>query len=511
MSSIQAVLPWMLAVVLGCCSGDGRADSSASVKFSRLAVELFDLNRADGIEPGIALSEVERSGFLFQYPFPDPSGPALREDQLEGNGSATLSDSNGSASITLQDASMDGAAVVIGGGAYTALLTDRFTFTLTPYTRVVFSSLAESALSAVTAQSALAVVTLGGQLTSMAPFVSFESSNVRLDPGSSAVPISVETSSGDFAVAGDIALHGYAYAGGVMPIPEPGAWAMLLAGLAVLAATRGRRLRAPGRLKRSALTAALAAVAAASGIAQASSGSASIHDFTFELIDLDETDGITPSLMFTSDIVNGAVFANMNTVLGNPWDETRSLTHYGADSIDKPQGAALVELSPGSARAAAHAGRGAFSAAGSSGYAFTLTPHTHVRFSAIAQLDVAHYNPTSPPDLGEAEAGLLGEIFSFPGQRTQFDSFLVSSTPGSSSRTLAVHAYSGDVLATGYIRADARAFAIGVSPIPEPAPWAMLLAGLSLSALSGQWGAIRACSRRPGQARLFLRALRHHR
>lgn len=481
MYSTQTVLSWMLAVLLACCSNDGLAnnDPSASVKFGSLAVELFDLNRADGIDPRIALTEVERSGSVFQYAFPDPGGsPPLREDHLAGSGSAALSDANGSASILL-DAAMEGAAMVSGGGAYTALLTDGFTFTLTPYTRVVFSSLVGSALTAVTPQSALATVTLGGELTGMpAPFVSFESTIVRLDPGSSAVPLSVETASGEAAVSGDVALRAYAYAGGAMPIPEPGPAAMLLAGLALLAALPGRRLR---RLKRSALTWALAAAAAAaSGIAQASSGSASIHDFAFELIDLDLTDGITPALMFTSDIVNGTVSANMNTVLGNPWDEQRSLARYGTESIDKPQGHALVELSAGGVRADARAWRGAFAADGSSGYAFTLTPHTHVRFSAIAQLDVAHDNTTSPPDLAEAEAGLVGELFNFPGQRTVFDNYLVSNSPASSSRAVGVHAYTGDFAGTGYIRADARAFAIGVSPIPEPAQWMMLLAGLAI-------------------------------
>lgn len=202
-----------------------------------------------------------------------------------------------------------------------------------------------------------------------------------------------------------------------------------------------------------------------------------------------------PSLMVTSAIVNGTVSANLNTVLGNPWDEQRSLAGFGTESIAKPQGDALLELSAGGASAQARAWRGAFAADGHSGFEFTLTPHTHVVFSEIADLDVAN-NPATPPDSSEAEAGLIGEIVNFPGQRTQFDSVVRASTPGSSSRSIAVHAYTGDFAGTGFIRSDARAFAIGVSPIPEPPPWALLLAGLALGGSVKRVGdrfAVRRC------------------
>ena len=67
------------------------------------------------------------------------------------------------------------------------------------------------------------------------------------------------------------------------------------------------------------------------------------------------------------------------------------------DRIDKVPGHGLVELSPGAARAEAVAWRGAFSPEGSSGYGFTLTPNTRVRFSADAQIDVSHDITNTPP------------------------------------------------------------------------------------------------------------------
>jgi hypothetical protein len=82
--------------------------------------------------------------------------------------------------------------------------------------------------------------------------------------------------------------------------------------------------------------------------------------------------------------------------------------------------------------------------------------------------------------MSDAAAGLFGEIFNFPGQRTQLNSYISSSTPGRYTMPLAVHAFTGDLAGSGDIRVTARTFAIGVSPIPEPRAWAMLAAGLAL-------------------------------
>jgi hypothetical protein len=110
---------------------------------------------------------------------------------------------------------------------------------------------------------------------------------------------------------------------------------------------------------------------------------------------------------------------------------------------------------------------------------FTLTPNTRVRFSANAQIDVSHDFINTPPDRSEAAAGLTGEIASFPGRRTHFDSFLEAGSPTNGTLPLAVDAFTGEFAGTGNVRAQARALAIGVAPIPEPAPWATLVAGLT--------------------------------
>lgn len=500
MLPIKCILAWSAAVLFGLVSNNVRADSSAFVAFGGLEVTLFDLDPSDGIDPLVTLDLVERSGSAFQYPFPDASWPPLREERVTGSGSAALSDANGSSSLVLLDASMEGTAVSTGGGAYTALLTDSFTFTLTPYTRIVFSALTDAAVSAERIQSALAVITLAGQSGSLpGEFASFEASNVRFESGTSAVPIAVETSSAAGAVSGNISLRAYAYAGGVSPVPWPGQYAMLMAGLLVLAAARLRwrhriagwrqhGARKPGALaarrvvRVAALCTAAAGSAMVSGMAQASSGSASIYDFAYELYDLAPADGVTPSLVFTSSVANGTVQANMNTMLGHPWDETRTLSSYGTEAIVKQQGRALVELSADAVHASALAWRGAFSASGVSDFEFTLTPMTRVVFSAMAELLVAH-DPANRPDASEASAGLSGELLNFPGQRTQFSSFVMMNTPGESARPLAVHALTGSLAGSGTIRVSAGTFAVGVSPIPEPASWSMLLAGIVFGSL----------------------------
>lgn len=501
MSSLKFLISCTAASLFALAGGAARADSSAFVTFSALEVTLFDLAPGDGIDPALTLDQVERTGSAFQYRFPDASGPAQREDRATGTGSAALADENGLATVVLRQDSMEGEAVSTGTGAYTALLADSFVFTLAPYTRAVFSALTESAVTAERIQSALAVVTLAGQAGSYpGEFASFETANVRFDSGSSAVPIAVETASAATSLSGTIALRGYAYAAGVSPVPEPGAVPMLLAGCALMAGAMlaRRRRRAvgqsegalrqpcPGAIRRLARIAGGLALAiggaALPAAAHASSGSASIFDFSYELFDLAPADGVAPSLVFTSETINGTVNANRVTFLGNPWDESRTLSAFGSETIVKEPGSAALEITPESATVGARAWRGAFAASGNSAYGFTLTPMTRVVFSAIAEVLVAH-DPNNRPDASEASAGLTGEIANFPGQRSQFSSYVSLSAPGETVRSLAVHAFSGDLAASGTITVFANAFAVGVSPIPEPAPWSMLLPGLALSAM----------------------------
>lgn len=492
MPSIRSCLTCAFAILCALIANNARAESSALVTFSALEVALFDLAPGDGIEPGLALVQLERSGSVFQYRFPDAGWPPLREDRVSGLGSAALADANGLATVVLQDDAMEGQAIATGGGAYTTLLTDSFSFTLTPYTRAVFSALTGSDVHAGTLQSALAVVSLAGQIGSLpGEFTSFETTNVSFDSGSATVPIAVETATAEMPLSGDIALRGYAYAAGVSPIPEPGPAGMLLAGCMMLAVAcarrRCRRASSPARsgcLPRLVLAAAACTFAVGSAAwpaaAHASSGSASIYDFAYELVDLAPTDGIAPSLIFTSEAVGGSVNANEDIFLGNPWDATRNLDDYGAEAIAWQPGGALVEISAESVDASALAWRGAYAASGQVAYDFTLTPMTRVIFSAIGQLLVAQ-DPGRAPGASEASAGLSGEFASFPGQRTQFSSYVVLNTPGGTVRPLAVHAYTGNLAGTGSVRVGAGAFAIGISPVPEPAQHTMLLAGLGLA------------------------------
>lgn len=193
MGATRPLFACLLGLLVALAAGGVRADSSALITFSGLEVVLFDLAPGDGIDPVASLTQLERSGAVFQYQSPDPGWPPLREQRVDGLGTAALSDANGNATAVLGDEAMEGEAVTTGSGAFTALLTDSFRFTLTPYTRVIFSALTESALDPESPQAALAVVTLEGSFTNLGESVTFETSSVRLDAGRGAVPLAVET------------------------------------------------------------------------------------------------------------------------------------------------------------------------------------------------------------------------------------------------------------------------------------------------------------------------------
>ncbi|MFC0134102.1 hypothetical protein CR105_11070 [Massilia eurypsychrophila] len=495
-STIRLCTTW-LVLMLGLFCTTARSDPLAFVTFYGLDVQLFDLNAADGITPQMTLVETERFGSASQYSLPESSSPPLRETHIFDSGGIRLADTDGASWVVMLNAFIEAGATSTGGGAYAAAINDSFTFTLTPRTRAVFSSLTESFVTAVGDGSAIAVVGLTGNLNSVVgQFVNFEAFNVMTESGRRTLPVAVETASGDEVATGDISLRGNVYANSALPIPEPGQYGMLLAGLTLFAVTSWRarpsarlaglrhrcRCRARPHLAGLAVACGLGAIAAP-GLAHASSGSASVRNFSYQLIDLAPADGVTPSLTFTSAIINGSAYANVNNELGNPWDETLVITSYGVSAIEKGPGGASARVAPGSATADAIAWRGAFSAGSSSGYAFILSPNTHAVFSAIAETFLMHDHLFNPPDLSEAYAGLFGEMTTGAGQRTQFDSQLFSPTPGSAALRLAVHAFTGQLPGIGSVRAQAGATAIGVSPIPEPGAWAMLLSGLAFASM----------------------------
>lgn len=487
LSSMKSFRTCILVLLLGLACNNGRADPTAFVKVNGLNIELFDLNIHDNVVPQMSLKLAESFGSVSKYSIPEASWPPLQEQHIFGSGGTNLRDGTGNATAVLLDSFKEAGVVSTGTGAFAAALSDSYTFTLTPQTRAVFSSLTESVVNASSYGSAIASAGLSGQLTTIPgnPATTFQAFNVWTESGSSKLPVAVETSAGNDPVSGQIAVLGNVYATSALLVPELEQFSMLLAGLGVLAGALRwhRRGRPARRLVRCAIAGALAAGAAVvPGLAQASRGVASVSDFSYELFDLDPADGIRPALTFTTDIVNGALFANTNNEHepGIPWDEQNFVSDvYGPAAIDKVPGHALLVLTPGGASAEAVAWRGAFSAESSSGYGFTLTPNTRVRFSANARIDVAHDHTFMPPDRSEAAAGLTGEIASFPGRRTHFEDFLQSDQPSSGTSPLAVDAFTGEFAGTGSVRAQASALAIGVAPIPEPAPFSMLAAGLA--------------------------------
>lgn len=248
---------------------------------------------------------------------------------------------------------------------------------------------------------------------------------------------------------------------------------------------------------------ALAFVAAAVPVRAAPpqlSATADISTFQIQLIDLDPGDGITAALTFADPFVTSAVaVVRSDTEIG---DRPPFVTLGGAVSAEAAARgfAAQAELRSGdpftpgagpSASVAVHGeGSSTWAEASAAAYflgvpaGFSLTPHTRVVFSALVSASISVGGGATAAALTRADAGGTLTLNADDG-RIRRARAGIGTDEGSSSfadRLLSISLDNlGDAALFGQVSAYTDA-AISYVPasVPEPATWALMLAGLAL-------------------------------
>lgn len=226
------------------------------------------------------------------------------------------------------------------------------------------------------------------------------------------------------------------------------------------------------------LLAGLVALAAAGAVQAQTTTSASLKGFSYQLIDLDTTDGISASLTLTP----------VSTWLAARGFDPGSYTPNPLQIVDEA-GTASVANQTGSALATYDGSVMSTSQASTApGYrmaadviqtwGFLLSPNTRVIFSAFASVS----SQSSVDGYAFGGAGLNGSTRAADGYPSYyFDDIRLSD--GSESRLVSFSVTASQAGLSGMVRAGVSGSAeqyLTPLPVPEPSTYALLLAGLAL-------------------------------
>ncbi|MGJ7915681.1 hypothetical protein ACI48D_09430 [Massilia sp. LXY-6] len=225
-----------------------------------------------------------------------------------------------------------------------------------------------------------------------------------------------------------------------------------------------------------ALALVLGAAPARAGTAR--HGTASIGNIGYRLIDLTPNDGIAPSIEFSS--ITGSRYTLVNLYPAPAYQSAPDYRmNFGeqATTLEGPGGSAGGSVQGGIFSATIDIGANSADATSSdSGIFFSLSPHTTVIFSADTSGELA-FDP-GQADM-TANARLRVEIYPDDGTVLTYTSGVHIELPGRETLPASLSFSAGDSELSG--RLDHTAYVLAtVAPVPEPAPAAMLLAGLAL-------------------------------
>lgn len=226
-----------------------------------------------------------------------------------------------------------------------------------------------------------------------------------------------------------------------------------------------------------------AALTAGAGPALAQSASASVGTagFSYQLIDLDPTDNIAPAISFNERLESTSWYDNGTGVVD--YDQIQT---FGTTSIARAFGAASTSSTATTSRAQAGFELASpyfqlFSSQHFHGWDFEITPSTGILFRANATLSATHAGDGTR---SLARASMVGYLNHFGDESLEQSDFtdMVSIENGARAYTLSGYLHSGQESLRGAfgIGTEATAAFYGISPVPEPSTYAMLLAGLGL-------------------------------
>ncbi|WP_167088788.1 PEP-CTERM sorting domain-containing protein [Massilia frigida] len=232
----------------------------------------------------------------------------------------------------------------------------------------------------------------------------------------------------------------------------------------------------PSKLVAGLLAAGMLACAPAQ--AAYSHASANLNNFQFQLIDLDLTDNITPSITF-----NFTQFDGYLTFLSGKQGGTRYLPDYGTISGAYATGSASATSAPTGLHVEAHVNSVPSSLSvqvhTAQSLSFTLSPSTRLMFSAQADA----FLDQKGIDRASSTARMSGSLYSTINGVDGFSDFhtALDSKEGKGSRLLEGALSSGAGVARGTLSASTTISLVhsgATSPVPEPATYGLLAAGL---------------------------------
>jgi hypothetical protein len=218
-----------------------------------------------------------------------------------------------------------------------------------------------------------------------------------------------------------------------------------------------------------------AAVTTAPAALAENTASASLRNFTYELIDLTPEDDSFPSITFDGafGFSQAVLYSIEGDLLGFGGTEVFGSAGF---ANNWGSGSGFVAKDGVGGQLNIHSGIGI--AISENLVNFVLSPNTQVIFSALSDV-AAFYDPDTAAAFGSTT--LLGELLDSSGATSLQFSSLMPISYGHNSGMLSVVANSAGSYTNGWISMQSETVVLSVAaPVPEPASAALMLAGLGL-------------------------------